>query len=315
MAITKYPNGVSSFGGVVGPPNYAGWWGKNVWFVNDDAGSDEHKGNDPEKALKTIQKAIDLAGPHDTIFLKPRKIAAAAYNTHGYYTGTNVIAADQQGLAIIGTGRGGRGIGMSVQCMIEPDSGSTDITMLVQSPGVSIENVGLKCVEDADGAISAYSVTNQAYGLTVSNCFFKDYKSISVLTGTIQLGTIHWATIQHCLFKEAGVAIHLLADQATIETTTIRDCDFVGAASTWSEDIRIGNVKNLTITDCRFAHAQPSGGPHGANLYIDMVGTVGSGMVSNCTFAHNSDTLSDFMVLQGSVLNAHCWGNGQIIDD
>lgn len=317
MAITKFPNGISSFGGVVGPLGYAGWWGTGVWFVDDDTGSDGNKGNDPEEAFKTIQKAIDSAGPHDTIFLKPRELGGLAYpgfSAHGYYTGSNIIADDQQGLAIIGTGRGGRGIGMSVQCMLEPDDATTHSTIVVKSPGVSIENLGLKCVLGASGAIYARMSTGQAYGLTVSNCFFKDFKTTAVsATGTINLLSIHWATIQHCLFKEAGCAIYFSSIDASVETSTIRDCDFVGVASTWSEDIRVGDCRNLTITDCRHAHDKPTGGAT-TNVYVNMVGPTGTGMISNCTYAEESTTVTDFWSLQGEVLNSNCYGSKGIIE-
>ncbi len=312
MTITAYPNGVSSFGGVVGPPNYAGWWGTNVWFVDDDAGSDGNSGKDPAKAFKTIQKAIDLAGQQDTIFLKPRDISLTAHSSHGYYTGTNIIPTSQQGLAIIGTGRGGRGIGANVQCAVEPDSGSTDATFTVRSPGVSFENMMIKCVTDAGGAIAANVNTAQAYGLTVSNCFFKDFKTTGEAVGTISLYTIHWATIQHCIFREASQAIDVNSAYASVEGTVIRDCDFIGAASTWDADIRVGDCKKLVIDNCRFQHAVGTGGQQ--NIYINMVGTTGTGMVSNCTFSGTSETITAFATLKGTVLLSNCRGSKEIID-
>jgi len=299
MPLTNFPNGINATPNLGGDSGaYDGRRGKNVWYVDDDdGGSDDDTGKNTTKGFKTIQKAINVAGAGDTIYLKPREITIGTNSSHGYYTGTNIIAADQQGLAIIGTGRGGRGIGMGVQCMIEPDSGSTDVSILVQSPGVSIENLGVKCVTGASGGIAATSATNEAYGLTVSNCFFKDFKATATAIGTINLRTIHWATIQHCIFREAGVAIHHQSDQAAVQGIVIRDCDFIGAAATWMSDIRIGDCKNLVIDNCRFQHALPSGGA--PNVYVSMVGTSGTGMVSNCNFSSTEQgvtNLTDFVV-------------------
>ena len=292
--------------------NYAGWWGKNVWYVDDDNGDDSYKGSSPTRALKTIQKAIDKAGKHDTIFLKPREITIGTYSSHGYFSGTNVIAADQTGLAIIGTGRGGRGIGMSIQTMIEADAGADEAAITVQSPGVTIENLGVKATSDSYGAIYANSNTAQAYGLTISNCFFKDFKTTGVAVGTINLHTIHWTTIQGCTFREAGTAIAHHSTYAAVETPVIKDCDFIGAASTWDADIRVGDVKRLMIDDCRFSHAIPTGGAQAH--YINMVGTAGTGMISNCTFSVASEDISAMCTLAGTVLMSSCYGSKEVVD-
>ena len=304
MSFTNFPNGITSMGAPVGPSHYAGWWGKNVWFVDDDNGSDSNSGTDPEHALKLIQTAVTKSGPHDTIFLKPREIDLDTHSSHGYYTGTIIIPNTKTGLAIIGTGRGGRGLGVGAQCMIEPDASSTDTTITVQSPAVSIENVGIKAVLGGTGAIYASVSTAQAYGLSVSNCFFKDFIGADVATGTIHLVTTHWTTIQHCYFKEAGVAIHHNSAVAAVRNIVIRDCDFVGAAATWMHDIRVGGVLNMLIDNCRFAHALPTAGT--PNFYIYMTGTSGTGMISNCTFASAASNIVTTMELKGTVLNSNC---------
>ena len=305
MGFTNFPNGAATMGRPIGASHYAGWWGKDVWFVDDDGGSDTNDGKSPTKALKLIQTAVTRASYHDTIFLKPREIDETTHSDHGYYTGTVLIPTAKTGLAIIGTGRG-IGIGSAVQCMIEPAAGYTGGTITVQSPAVSIENVGVKAILGGTGAIYASVSTAQAYGLTVSNCFFKDYLGATSSVGSIHLVTTHWTTIQHCYFKEAGVAIHHNSAVAEVRYPIIRDCDFVGLPATWGQDIRLGAMDGLLIDNCRFNHAQPTAGAR--KVYIDCLDATATGMISNCTFAVDSAEITTLCNLGGTILNSNCFG-------
>ena len=312
MGFTNFPNGAATMGRPIGASHYAGWWGKNVWFVDDDGGSDTNSGKTPTKALKLIQTAVTRAGMHDTIFLKPREIDLDTHSSHGYYTGTIIIPTDKTGLAIVGTGRG-IGLGSSCQCMIEPDAGGSDEAITVQSPAVSIENLGVKALTSSKGAIYATVSTAHAYGLTVSNCFFKDFKAVGSSYGTINLDTTHWVTIQHCYFKEGGLGINHAASVAQVRYPTIRDCDFAGLPANWNQDIRIQGARGLIIDNCRFHHAQPSGGA--VNMYINCTGIHGdTGIISNCTFASASATISTLITLSGTILNSNCYGADSIVD-
>ncbi len=308
MSLTNFPNGITSFGGVVGPPGYAGWWDSIAWFVNDEGGIDGNSGREPTKAFKTIQRAVDLAGPQDTIFLKPRDITVGQYHTHGYYTGNVTTTDAQQGLKIIGTGGGGaRGWGANIQCAIEPTPASTAATILIQSPGVSIENVMVKAIAGSTGG--GIGATNQAnnevYGVTISNCGFKDFIGMAS-TGSVHLSSINWATIQHCIFREGGIGIKLGSSVAATRDPIIRDCDFWGLPGDWDADILVGDVSNLLIDDCRFPHAVPTGGAR--DIYIHMEGTAGTGMISNCTFSQTTKTVSHVATVVGSVLLINCRG-------
>ena len=306
MSLTHFPNGITSFGGPVTANNFAGWWGKDVYFVDDENGSDDNDGKSPTIAKATIQSAITASSIGDTIFLKPREIDTSIHSSHGYFTGTNIIPTGKTGLAIIGTGRG-IGIGSAVDCMIEPDASSTDTTITVQSPSVTIENVGIKAVASGSGAIYASASVAQAYGLTVSNCFFKDFLGASSSVGSIHLVTTHWTTIQHCYFKECGVAIHHNSAVAAVRNIVIKDCDFVGAAGDWGQDIRLGDVIEMVIDSCRFAHAQPTAGTR--KMYIDMLGTGGTGMISNCRFGVAATTQATVANLKGTVLMSDAFGS------
>ncbi len=314
--MTTFSDQVFQFGGQpVNGNDFAGWWGNNVYYVDEQDGADGHSGKSPTKAFKTLQRALDLADQQDTIYIRPRITDANAqstYSSHGYYEGTNITGTTQQGLAIIGTGRGGSGsIGMGIQTMLAADNGSTDVCLTIKSPAMSIENLGMKALTGSNGAIYANSNTSQAWGLTVSNCFFKDFKTTSVAKGTIELHTIHWSTVQHCIFREAGMAINFASTYAATNGNTVSDCTFMGVASAWAEDIRVGDCKSLLIDNNRFLHAIPSGG--GANKYVACVGTAGSGMVSNNTHSLDNTTVGSVYTLVDVVLAVNNFGDSTVI--
>jgi hypothetical protein len=313
--MTTFGDQVKEFGGVpVSNNRYAGWFGNDVWYVDDIEGLAGNEGNAPEKAKKTIQEAVDAAGLQDTIFLRPRAIAVGAYHTHGYYSGSVIIDNALLGLSLIGTGGGGRrGWGANIQCAIEPDVGSTAATILVQAPGVSIENVMVKAITGSlGGGIGATNAANnEVYGLTISNCGFKDFVDTAAPYGSVHLDSVHWATIQHCIFQEGGVGVVLGSALQAIRASMIRDCDFWGQASDWANDIRVSDCKNIVIDNCRFNHALPTGGA--PNIFIQFVGTAGTGIVSDCRFAHDTADEAVCMGLVGTVLNSNCYGADTIL--
>jgi hypothetical protein len=66
MALTNFPNGVSSFGiPVLGGPSVYG----NYWFVDTERGSDGNTGKSRSKAFSTMSKALSVAGTSDVVFL------------------------------------------------------------------------------------------------------------------------------------------------------------------------------------------------------------------------------------------------------
>ena len=313
--MTTHGDMIFEFGGVpVSNNRYAGWWGNKALFVDDIDGLSGNEGKNPLKAKLTIQEAVAVAGPNDAVFLRPREITVGAHHTHGYYTGNVVIDNALQGLQIIGTGGGGRrGWGSNIQCAIEPDAGSTAATILVQSPGVGIENVMVKAIAGSlGGGIGATNaVANEVYGLTISNVSFKDFIGFGAI-GSVNIDSCHWSTIQHCIFQEGGVGINFGSALQAIRRPVVRDCDFWGAPDTWASDIRVSDVSNLVIDDCRFNHALPTGG--GGNKYVLMVGTAGTGMISNVNISAASEDISDNFTLVGTTLLSHVFGNGEVVD-
>jgi len=68
MSLTNFPNGITSFGvPVFGSGSVFG----NTYFVDKTNGSDGDTGKEPERAFKTITKAVSVAGDNDTIIVAP----------------------------------------------------------------------------------------------------------------------------------------------------------------------------------------------------------------------------------------------------
>jgi len=315
MGLTNFPNGVlatPNLGGD-GRNSYAGWWGNDIWYVDDIAGSDSNRGTTPTTGFATVQKAVDNAGPQDTIYIRPRNVTVGAYSDHGYITNlvSNIATGEAvQGLNIIGTGTG-RGICANVQTAIAPVAGVTTATILVESPCVNIENVLVKMVSgQTAGCIGAVDSTARSYGLTVNNCSFKNFITADNATkiAAIMLDNNHWTTIENCFFRECYWGINFGSSGGVIEGLYVRNCEFVGAAATWESDIYMGDVKNILIDSCRFAHALPAF-PTGTGLhYITMAGSAGTGIISNCNISANSTDQTDNITLAGTVLNSHVFG-------
>ena len=313
MSITNFPNGVSSFGAPVMNNNYAGWWGNEILFVDDIDGSDDNNGTEPTSAKKTVQGAIDLAGPQDTIFVRPRNVTVGAYSGHGYITNlvSNIATGeDVQGLSIIGT-HSGKGIGANSQCALAGVSAVTTATVLVESPCVNIENFLIKMISgQTGGCIGAVDTTARSWGLTVNNCSFKNFITANNATkiAAIMLDNNHWTTIENSFFRECYWGINFGSSAGVIEGLYVRNCEFVGAAATWESDIYMGDVKNIIIDSCRFAHALPAF-PTGTGLhYITMAGSAGTGIISNCNISAQGTDQTDNITLAGTVLNSHVFG-------
>lgn len=291
-------------------PKNACMWSED-YFVDYAGGSDSNGGLSPDKSVSSVQAAIDKSGPQDTIYIRPRDVTIGAYSSHGYITNvTSNIAtgAARQGLSILGTHKG-RGIGGNSACAIAPVAGLTTATILVESPNVNIENLLVKMVTgQTAGAIGAVDSTSRSWGLTINNCSFKNFTTPvdASKIAAIMLDNNHWTTIENCWFRECYWGINFGSSGGVIEGLYVDNCVFVGAAAKWEADIYYGDVKNIHINNCRFAHALPAF-PTGTGLkYIIGSGANGTGLISNCAFAIGASNIASTMTLTGTILNSNC---------
>jgi hypothetical protein len=97
--LTNFPDGISSFGMPVGFPTQG-----NTWFVKPNSGSNSNDGKSPEKAFKTLAKALAsaVANQNDVVYMFAESNTAA--NTTDYLSST--LDWNKDGVHLIGVNAG-----------------------------------------------------------------------------------------------------------------------------------------------------------------------------------------------------------------
>jgi hypothetical protein len=154
MPITKYPNGISSFGmPLLGGGPYV-TTGK-IFFVDSATGSDVNDGLSPDDPVKTLDYAIGLctANKGDIIFIMP--------NHTENITAAGGITCDVEGVRIVGMGKGDnrpeiKWAGAAASAAdIEIDADSVSFENVVFNTGNSTgTNVPLACIDVDDNHFS-----------------------------------------------------------------------------------------------------------------------------------------------------------------
>ena len=155
MAITNFPNGVSSSGmPVIGSGMLAYMTTGSVFFVDSATGSNGNSGTDPDHPLATIDYAIGkcTANKADKIVVMP--------NHTETLTTAGAITCDIAGVHIMGLGTGGTRPAILV-------STSTGVDIEIDAADVTIENIYF----DLTGvdAVAAFFDVDAAY-FALKNC-------------------------------------------------------------------------------------------------------------------------------------------------
>ena len=129
---------------------------------------------------------------------------------------------------------------------------------------------------------------------------------------TVVVDTAHWSTIQHCVFREADMAINGRSTEASLRGLTIRRNTFMGEAADVDCCVRMADCESLHIDKCSFLMAKPTAGS--LDAYISFAGATDSGMASDCYFAHTSKTIAHFVSgIAGEFLLVNCKGQDEEI--
>ena len=218
MTLTRFPNGVSSFGMPLigsGPVFTTG----KVFFVHK-GGSDDNIGDNPDFPLATIDKAVGkcTANKGDYIIVMPghtENIVAAAG-----------LDLDVAGITVLGIGSGDSRPAVS---LITATTADID----VDADDITVKNIIFKAGIDALAVI--FDINKKQF--TLEDCEFREGSAIQWLTA-IEIGGVaneaDRATIRRCKFVSytlgANNAIKLAAvsDEVTIEDCVI-DGDFADA--------------------------------------------------------------------------------------
>lgn len=280
-------NGVPMIGSAAG--RFAGLWSGKIWFVDGRVGSDGNSGKAANKALKTIAKAIALAGTDDTIYVRPQAVGVR------YTENLTVPVATHAGLSIIGTGNG-HGFSVYQACSIKGVTGVTLPTLLLDSSYNNVENMHFWGVA-AQVNVGPYIMIrwNTAWGVATStglnigssivNCSFAedpDHPDLTHAQVGVLIDSSEGHLIEGCKFHNVPISINILTSQSITDSIAICGNEFNGTAANMVANIQCAGSSWLSVNNNTFGHTVPAGG--GAAKYIYCSGTT-AGEVMNNSFA------------------------------
>jgi len=282
-----YAGQVYQFGGVpVGLNKFVGPWATH-YFVDGGAGNDSHSGRKPDRALKTIQAAIDKAVVGDVIYVNPQ--AYVVGTGHARYTEDVTIALAQSDLSIIGAGypkSNEFGVRMKT---------ATGYCLTTDAPSLHLENIGFFVDSGGTGAVlwdnDGASLTKRGSdGPVCYNCHFKG--GTTLLTGG-QAGQFI-----DCAFYHATGTLTIATPGVSGYNQLLRGCRFLdnnGAAPTGPYLNASGaHVYGLVVEFCTFQQV-PSGGK-----FIVMGGTLNTGVIFQCGFEDDDVHVTNNLTLGGT---------------
>lgn len=237
MGLTKFPNGVSSFGiPVLGSGDLTTTG--SVFFVDSGAGSDGNTGTDKDHPFATLDYAIgkcaDTNG--DIIILMP-----------GHAETTTAIALDVAGVTIVGIGHG------RARPTLTATTAASDL-IDVTVANCRIENIRL--VGAASGCTSLISIGSAAHDFECVGCSL-EHGAAPLIAVIVTTGADRFS-FRDCLFlgTAAGpdAAIDVQGSGDSFDWSVI-NCTFNydGSAGLDEAAIRDDNTSTgLLISNCRF---------------------------------------------------------------
>ena len=313
------PDLLKHLGGVpVDTPNYAGWWGEDVLFVdykNGERNTPSPNGNGFKMSTPTkdLADALSVAASGATIFIRPHTDP----HTHGRdpreitpYSGTALnwtIPFAKHHISIIGTGKLSKG-GLANETYLRGHRGAVTPTLDIIGPYATVENLGFRynvpVTEQVNSIINIdnYDETTQAgYAATINNCTFRDYTYGSTGHAAVWIESAHWCAVLGCTFEHSKIGIGVGSSKEKVNGVVIAGNTFTGATTDISIAIRLSDIDHVDINGNSFQFAQPAGGA--PNSYIYTVGAVCGGVVRNNDFSTNSSTFA-----------TACTSVGQLVD-
>lgn len=244
MSLTKYPNGVSSFGIPVlgGVPAGVGVY----FFVDSGIGSDGNTGKEPAKALATLAKAVSLATASNGDVIYVMEGHAENYTT--------TVTINKAGIRIIGLGSGGA----------RPTFSFTNAAgkITVSSNNVEMYNLIFKAAVTA--VANPINVTGDDF--VMSNCQFT-YTTAATddFMRAVNLSTADRAKIFNTEFLAPNAAVGYGAAIRICDSdfTEVRNCKFLGnfgTAFVKGPSTGASASIGLVIADCYGMNDNPTGG-------------------------------------------------------
>jgi hypothetical protein len=256
MGLTKYPNGVSSFGMPV-LPGLAPTTG-SVFFVHSGTGSNGNPGIEPSKPRATIDSAVGLCTAN-----KGDIIIVMEGHSENISAATSLVV-DVAGVTIIGLGRGRLRPQLhftNTAGTIEMDAANTRLSNVVLLASVSAVVVGINV--DADGVM----LDNLEFGYVDTG---DDFVTM------VDVDAFDYAEIVNCRFLTEAAA-------GAAEAIRLDDCHFVRIldnwfSGNWSDSVIVG--EGALGTDLLLAGNLMYNGDTGAANGIDL-NVAFTGLISN----------------------------------
>jgi hypothetical protein len=284
--------------------NFAGWWGRKIWFADFDSGTTGAYGNDmlkPQKNLKTILDHSDF-GAGDGVFIKPRAPDVSGGDPAAITPATAVnwsIANADHSVSLIGTGLGGYITRLQGHASV-----TASPTLTVAAPFVNIENLGLRRGGSTSGILKILSAAAAYnFGCVVCNCHIR----LADSAGGLIIESAWYTKVLNTIFSSCNVGL-LIGSSVSEPAEIVSDgCHWISAVGDTTACIKTtGGVVRIDIRNFSMNHAVPSGGS--PNRYVS-IAAASTGLVSNGQTGAVDPTIADNMTLNG-VLYSNIWGDG-----
>jgi hypothetical protein len=298
MALTNFPNGISSFGvplmGGGGIPATAG----TVYWVDYTNGSDGNTGKSPAKALKTVAKAYDLCTTN-----KDDVIALIGSASH-VLTGMLTVAKSR--VHFIGVdGLGGRYYGQNAKINLGVTTAATDIGTILNT-GVRNSFTNIKFTNANTVAEGIYCVV-EGGEYTVYNCC-EIYKETDLNETTASEMVMNGDSCQVLNCTIGSSANLLVGDiiRANVRITgglagaglkardvVFENCRFLkkaaGTASCYFYASAATDVERMFhIKDCLFYNSKLASGDPAQCVIATSAQTEGDILIDNCSSINNT---------------------------
>jgi hypothetical protein len=295
MGITHFPHGIIAFPNIGGGSGAFGYSTDSItYFVDGNNGLDDNDGTSPERAYKTVYRALNTANAWDVIYVLPLNWTSGnLWLGTAYQDTANALSITyaKTGLALIGLAHQSLLGGPPYGTIIKELASSTAPILKVHAPMVAIENIGFERGGTAVNSLYFYgdvAGTSEAALGSVYNCYFY-YGTGSGADGSTG-GAVHgdatWGlTVDNCTFFECRHGIAVKSNAGTAGNFIFRNNNFFSrltSASGISADIYVytQGSTSLLIENNKFAHLIPSyAGGHSKWIYIDA--DVRQGLITN----------------------------------
>jgi hypothetical protein len=301
MALTNFPNGVSSFGSPSLGNRFTNPWSTH-YFVDGDNGSDTaYDGLSPTTAFKTIQAAVTASTGGDVIYIRPKTYTMGT----GFARYTEDVVVANTGATSGGTASQANKsiIGITPRNIPSDFCGvrwkfATNTNLNVEAPGTHIENIGFFC-EDATAGIyfegngATYTKAGHT-GSSLYNCAIKGDGGV-LANGSDSLQIINCQFQAKYDGNTSGMIITLDGTNVN-RRPVVRGCHFLGGNAVAMDAAPIiwtGVVENGFIADNYFSI--------GTSVFINIATAGSTGIISNNHFGV-ADMGTTYVVQQSMIV-------------